>query len=80
MASQWPALIICSAQLRCYVSRSTPWHLLYQWNLSILDKFVPADKSVNAWVCQSVKRLLKISDLQELLRVCEVQGKIKFLL
>ena len=37
------------------------------------------DKSVNAWVCQSVKRLLEISDLRELLRVCEVQGRMKFL-
>ena len=43
-----------------------------------LNKHVPMDKAVNAWVCQGVKCLPEISDLQDLLRVCEVQGRIKF--
>lgn len=43
-----------------------------------LSKRIPLDKAVNAWVCQGVKCLPEISDLQELLRVCEVQGRIKF--
>ena len=43
-----------------------------------LNKPVEADGAVNAWVCQGVRCLPKISDLQELLRVCEVQGRIKF--
>ncbi|MEK7843708.1 MAG: thioredoxin domain-containing protein [Pseudomonadota bacterium] len=45
-----------------------------------LNKRVPIDKAVNAWVCQGVRCLPEISDLQELLRICEVQGRIKFLL
>ena len=44
-----------------------------------LNKCVPLDKAVNAWVCQGVSCLPEISDLQDLLRVCKVQGKIKFL-
>ena len=43
-----------------------------------LNKPVEADGAVNAWVCQGVRCLSKISDLQELLRVCEVRGRIKF--
>ncbi len=43
-----------------------------------LNKRVPIDKAVNAWVCQGVRCLPEISDLQELLRICEVQGRIKF--
>ncbi len=43
-----------------------------------LNKHMPPDKAVNAWVCQGVRCLPEISDLQELLRVCEVQGRIKF--
>ncbi len=43
-----------------------------------MNKPVEVDGAVNAWVCQGVKCLPKISDLQELLRVCEVQGRIKF--
>ncbi len=38
----------------------------------------PAAKdTVNAWVCEGVKCLPEITDLQELLRVCEIQGKIR---
>jgi hypothetical protein len=33
--------------------------------------------AVNAWVCQGVKCLPEISDLQELLRVCKFHGKIR---
>jgi len=43
-----------------------------------LNKRVPPDNAVNAWVCQGVRCLPEISDLQELLRVCQVQGRIKF--
>jgi uncharacterized protein YyaL (SSP411 family) len=43
-----------------------------------LNKYVLPDKAVNALVCQGVRCLPEISDLQELLRVCEVQGRIKF--
>ncbi len=46
---------------------------------SSLSKPVPVDNTVNAWVCHGVKCLPEISDLQELLRVCEIQGKISFL-
>lgn len=41
-----------------------------------LNKPAAGDNTVNAWVCQGVKCLPEISDLQELLRVCEIQGKI----
>jgi len=44
---------------------------------SSLSKPVAMDNAVNAWVCQGVKCLPEISDLQELLRVCEIQGKIE---
>ncbi|SEL04081.1 thioredoxin domain-containing protein [Nitrosovibrio tenuis] len=42
-----------------------------------LSKPAPIDDTVNAWVCQGVKCIPEISDLQELLRVCEIQGKIE---
>ncbi|MDE2365943.1 MAG: thioredoxin domain-containing protein, partial [Betaproteobacteria bacterium] len=42
-----------------------------------LSKPAATDDTVNAWVCQGVKCLPEISDLQELLRVCEIQGKIE---
>ena len=42
-----------------------------------LSKPAAMDNTVNAWVCQGVKCLPEISDLQELLRVCEIQGKIE---
>lgn len=42
-----------------------------------LSKPAAMDNAVNAWVCQGVKCLPEISDLQELLRVCEIKGKIE---
>lgn len=47
---------------------------------AILDKPVPSDDGVNAWVCQGVNCLPEITGLQDLLHVCEVQGKITPLL
>lgn len=47
---------------------------------SSLNKPAAMDNAVNAWVCQGVKCLPKISDMRELLRVCEIQGKINPLL
>lgn len=44
---------------------------------SSLNKPIATDNAVNAWVCQGVKCLPEISDLRELLRVCEIQGKIE---
>ncbi len=41
-----------------------------------LNKTVAVDKAVNAWVCQGVKCLPEIDELRELLRVCEIRGKI----
>ncbi|SFN65625.1 hypothetical protein SAMN05216386_1523 [Nitrosospira briensis] len=41
-----------------------------------LSKAAPENNAVNAWVCQGVKCLPEISDLLELLRFCEIQGKI----
>ena len=45
-----------------------------------LNKALPTDGNVNAWVCQGVNCLPGISNIQELLHVCEVQGKIPPLL
>lgn len=45
-----------------------------------LSKGLPIDTTVNAWVCQGVNCLPAISNLQELLHVCEDQGKIHPLL
>ncbi len=42
-----------------------------------LSKPAAMNNTVNAWVCQGVKCLPEISDLQELLRICEIQGKIE---
>jgi uncharacterized protein YyaL (SSP411 family) len=42
-----------------------------------LSKPLAVDNSVNAWVCQGVNCLPAISDMQELLRVCKIQGKIE---
>ena len=44
---------------------------------SSLNKPAAMDNAVNAWVCQGVKCLPEISNLRELLRVCEIQGKIR---
>lgn len=41
-----------------------------------LNKASPKDGMVNAWVCQGVNCLPEISNIQELLHVCEDQGKI----
>ena len=41
-----------------------------------LSKAAPENNAVNAWVCQGVKCLPEISDLRELLRFCEIRGKI----
>jgi uncharacterized protein YyaL (SSP411 family) len=41
-----------------------------------LSKPAAKNNAVNAWVCHGVKCLPEISDLRELLRVCEIQGKI----
>ena len=45
-----------------------------------LKKGLPADGTVNAWICQGDNCLPEISDIQELLHVCEDQGKIPPLL
>jgi uncharacterized protein YyaL (SSP411 family) len=42
-----------------------------------LSKPLAADNAVNAWVCQGVNCLPAITDMQELLRVCKIQGKIE---
>jgi uncharacterized protein YyaL (SSP411 family) len=42
-----------------------------------LSKPLAVDNSVNAWVCQGVNCLPAISDMQELLRVYKIQGKIE---
>jgi hypothetical protein len=42
-----------------------------------LSKPAAMNNGVNAWVCQGVKCLPEISDLQELLRICEIRGKIE---
>ena len=42
-----------------------------------MSKPAAMNNTVNAWVCQGVKCLPEISDLQELLRICEIQGKIE---
>jgi uncharacterized protein YyaL (SSP411 family) len=44
---------------------------------SSLNKPAARDNTVNAWVCKGVKCLPEITDLQELLRVCEIRGKIR---
>lgn len=43
-----------------------------------LNKPLPADQEVNAWVCQSGKCMPVINELQELLQVCEVRGRMLF--
>ncbi|MBA4142520.1 MAG: thioredoxin domain-containing protein [Nitrosospira sp.] len=43
-----------------------------------LSKPAALDNTVNAWVCSGEKCLPEITDLQELLRVSEIQGKIRF--
>ncbi|SDH68263.1 thioredoxin domain-containing protein [Nitrosomonas sp. Nm132] len=43
-----------------------------------LNKALPVDKDVNAWVCQGERCLPEITDLQELLQVCEVKGRMLF--
>ena len=45
-----------------------------------LNRALPTDGTVSAWVCQGVNCLPEISDIQELLHVCEDQGKISPLL
>jgi uncharacterized protein len=45
-----------------------------------LNRALPTDGTVNAWVCQGVNCLPEISNIQELLHVCEDQGKISSLL
>lgn len=42
-----------------------------------LSKPLAANDAVNAWVCQGVNCLPAITDMQELLRVCKIQGKIE---
>ncbi|MCO6428531.1 thioredoxin domain-containing protein [Nitrosomonas communis] len=41
-----------------------------------LNKALPVDQDVNAWVCAGEKCLPEITDLQELLQVCEVKGRM----
>lgn len=43
-----------------------------------LNNALPVDQEVNAWVCQGKKCLPEITDLQELLQVCEVKGRMSF--
>jgi len=44
-----------------------------------LAKPLPPGIGVNAWVCHGVKCLPEITDLQELLRISEIRGKIRSL-
>lgn len=44
-----------------------------------LAKPFPEGAGVNAWVCHGVKCLPEITDLQELLRISEIRGKIRSL-
>jgi hypothetical protein len=44
-----------------------------------LAKPLPSGIGVNAWVCHGVKCLPEITDLQELLRISEIRGKIRSL-
>ena len=44
-----------------------------------LAKPPPSGTGVNAWVCHGVKCLPEITDLQELLRISEIRGKIRSL-
>ncbi len=43
-----------------------------------LNKALPVDREVNAWVCLGDKCLPEITSLQELLQVCEVKGRMSF--
>ncbi|SDY28701.1 thioredoxin domain-containing protein [Nitrosomonas sp. Nm33] len=43
-----------------------------------LNKPLSVDQGVNAWVCQGEKCLPEITDLQELLQVCKVKGRMLF--
>ncbi|MDQ3185558.1 MAG: thioredoxin domain-containing protein [Pseudomonadota bacterium] len=43
---------------------------------SSLNKPTALNQVVGAWVCQGVRCLPEINDLRELLRVCEIQGKM----
>ncbi|WP_430232340.1 thioredoxin domain-containing protein [Nitrosomonas communis] len=43
-----------------------------------LNKPLPVDQSVNAWVCQGETCLPEIKNLQELLQACKVKGRIIF--
>ena len=80
LRGQTPAL----TEWRDALLRISPYALVFALPTELvglplsLHKSVPSDKAVNAWVCQGVKCLPEISDLQDLLRVCEVQGRIKF--
>ena len=73
-----PALMEGKKALGC----GSPYTLVFAVPLELLglppglNKPAARDNTVNAWVCQGVKCLPEISDLQELLRVCEIQGKI----
>lgn len=78
LRGQAPALTEWKKALGC----GSPYTLAFAVPLELpglppgLNKPVAKDNTVNAWVCQGVKCLPEISDLQELLRVCEIQGKI----
>lgn len=78
LRGQAPALTEWKKALGC----GSPYTLAFAVPLELpglppgLNKPVARDNTVNAWVCQGVKCLPEISDLQELLRVCEIQGKI----
>ncbi|AKH39677.1 hypothetical protein BCL69_106612 [Nitrosomonas communis] len=43
-----------------------------------LNKALPVDQSVNAWVCQGETCLPEIKNLQELLQACKVKGRMIF--
>ncbi|SCY10285.1 thioredoxin domain-containing protein [Nitrosospira sp. Nsp13] len=78
LRGQAPALTEWKKALGC----GSPYTLVFAVPLELLglppglNKPAARDNTVNAWVCQGVKCLPEISDLQELLRVCEIQGKI----
>ena len=43
-----------------------------------LNKALPVDREVNAWVCHGEKCLPEITSLQELLQVCGDKGRMSF--
>ncbi|PTR15557.1 hypothetical protein C8R31_103142 [Nitrosospira sp. Nsp2] len=60
----------------------SPYTLVFALPLELIDlplslsKPAGVNNTVNAWVCHGVKCLPAITDVHELLRICEIHGKI----